>query len=511
MDSICRISTIWLDQPNQSHLHACVRLPAIRNNHSIPESYDVHSQLKGTKLATQPPSSIAIPHNYESLQDDLHEKILDDRPVADRFIPPVSLLYPGFGHFRDIIDGRRDVPKLTDVEETELWSAVDRLATELLEPDKDQREIGLVYLRRIFAARQGVEIPLISPGSIGSSWSDGYNIAEDGTSSIIVVFRNSHTGPFTHPQVEAAGYFAHLNAKLNPELYRRWRVPCLAVTIVDCYITFYALLAVDHQIRLISLTPTYSCLPSAYEGIDRESLCLAFTAASVLQDHILEDARKILSDPTAAEIPNFARRCPAISKILLSKYAASPNPDDYITFQICGLLDDDIDNRLLYKAKRPGFDELILIKFARQYSIELHSFCANAGHAPSILGFERLPGGWFAVAMEYVKPATKIIESKLLASNRLRWIEELTRLVDGFHAKNLVHGDLRDENIVCKGDTVMLIDFDWGGEVGQAAYPGANLNPELLEGRMSVDRRISKDDDVRLLSKSLANCCLACV
>ncbi|KAF8271332.1 hypothetical protein EI94DRAFT_600584 [Lactarius quietus] len=114
-------------------------------------------------------------------------------------------------------------------------------------------------------------------------------------------------------------------------------------------------------------------------------------SASVLQGHLLEDAQKLLSDPTVAEIPNLARRYPAVSRISVSKYATSPNSDsgNYITFEICGLLDDDdIEDRLLYKAKRPGFNELVLIKFVRRYSIELHSFCAKTGHTPPIIGYE---------------------------------------------------------------------------------------------------------------------------
>jgi len=133
----------------------------------------------------------------------------------------------------------------------------------------------------------------------------------------------------------------------------------------------------------------------------------------------------------------------------------------------------------------------------------LHSFCAKAGHAPSILGYERLPGGWFAVAMEYVKPGTPITRSNLLTSNRDLWIKELGRLVDNFHANNFVHGDLRDANIICKGDSVMLVDFDWGGKVGEVSYPTLELNPELLEGRSSDDLKITKDDDVRVLTKTL--------
>ncbi|KAH8993238.1 hypothetical protein EDB86DRAFT_2929400 [Lactarius hatsudake] len=49
----------------------------------------------------------------------------------------------------------------------------------------------------------------------------------------------------------------------------------------------------------------------------------------------------------------------------------------------------------------------------------------------------------------------------------------------------------------------MLIDFDWGGRVGEASYPTFELDPELLEDRASEDLRITKDDDVRVLTKTL--------
>ncbi|KAH9040101.1 hypothetical protein EDB85DRAFT_1837096, partial [Lactarius pseudohatsudake] len=119
------------------------------------------------------------------------------------------------------------------------------------------------------------------------------------------------------------------------------------------------------------------------------------------------------------------------------------------------------------------------------------------------LGYERLPGGWFAVAIEYIEPGTAITKSDLLTSNRDRWVKELEHLVSDFHAKNLVHGALRDANIICKGDSLMLIDFDWGGRVGEASYPTLELNPELLEDRTSDDLRITKDGDVRVLTKTL--------
>jgi len=41
--------------------------------------------------------------------------------------------------------------------------------------------------------------------------------------------------------------------------------------------------------------------------------------------------------------------------------------------------------------------------------------------------------------------------------------------------------DLRDVNIVCTRDSMMLLDVDWSGKDGDAFYPTWNLNNERGE------------------------------
>ena len=154
---------------------------------------------------------------------------------------------------------------------------------------------------------------------------------------------------------------------------------------LGCDVTFYAIIAIDHRFRLVSLTLTFSCIQSASDGHDRMFLYSAFIAASVLQARILQDAEKLLNNLPAVPIPARARRFPAVSK--LPKYP--PSPDNYLTFEIRDFFPDRQPYRHLYVAEMPGADkQLILIKFSRWYSIELHDFCAKSGHAPPILAFE---------------------------------------------------------------------------------------------------------------------------
>ena len=68
---------------------------------------------------------------------------------------------------------------------------------------------------------------------------------------------------------------------------------------------------------------------------------------------------------------------------------------------------------------------------------------------------------------------------------------------------NLVHGDLREQNILCQEDKIMLIDFDWGSIVGEARYPYVLLCPELRNGQSGTSWIISEDDDRRILGNTL--------
>ena len=207
----------------------------------------------------------------------------------------------------------------------------------------------------------------------------------------------------------------------------------------------------------------------------------------------------------AEEIPLKARQFPVVTK--LRKYPTTF--DDHLNFKIQDFFHDRQPYRLLYVAATPDH-QLVLIEFVRRYSIELHHLCAESGHAPRILAFERLPGGWYAVAMEFIESGLPITASPQLSTHRDHRAKELQHLMDNFHLKGFVHGDLRDANILCKEKSVMLLDFDWGGKDGEVFYPTWNLNNELQEGRVSNDLRITKEDDRRVLRKTLAKLYASC-
>ena len=162
-------------------------------------------------------------------------------------------------------------------------------------------------------------------------------------------------------------------------------------------------------------------------------------------------------------------------------------------------------NRFFYTATTSTGDDVV-VKFTRRYCPELHSFCADRDHAPRLLGYGTVPGGWKVVVMELIKIENDIkTRSNNVTKYWTQWNDDLTKLVKDFHDKGWVHGDLRAANVIVpaeKPDKIMLLDFDWGGECGKVSYPTWRLN-EVLIDKTVKNRRITKDHDVRVLTATL--------
>jgi RIO1 family len=148
--------------------------------------------------------------------------------------------------------------------------------------------------------------------------------------------------------------------------------------------------------------------------------------------------------------------------------------------------------------------ERVFLKFTRTYSQALHVHCASAGHAPTLRACQRLPGGWLMIVMDIVdlsvyKPFSEIplterqsVTSKLLPA--------LEKLVVGFHNVELVHGDIRRPNILVHDSDFLLIDYDWGGDVGVVRYPSLVNHFGILPPEGARDGElITKEHDLFML------------
>jgi hypothetical protein len=193
-----------------------------------------------------PPSTTAKPEFYEPLQQELSEKIFGDRPELDP--ASVVLLYEGFGHFLDILDGRDDVPGLADIDFMKLHREVDEFASKMnryYSSEDDRGEAVLPCLTRIFSARRGIKIPPLHAAVIGSARTNAHNVATHGAGTMVVEFNNRITEITAIPQVQLACCAARLNAtgmdavKARRQLYLRWRVPCVGLSIFMSWILLH--------------------------------------------------------------------------------------------------------------------------------------------------------------------------------------------------------------------------------------------------------------------------------
>jgi len=227
-------------------------------------------------------------------------------------------------------------------------------------------------------------------------------------------------------------------------------------------ITFYAVVCLG-QYHYTPLTPGLSCVDGAVGGDDRQKLHNAFAAAATLLGHILQDKNL---PPSISD-----HLLPAITEIPAVEGSNTP-----FKFQILSKLHKNAYQQLYLATSTDGKDQQLVIKFTHSYSPELHMFCAQAGHAPTLHAFGKLPGNLYGIAMDFVVGANHLDSHGSKSSCHLEnWEGQLMQLVKSFHAAGYVHGDLQSSNIIEVKNNVMLLDYDWGGKQGEAFYPYDSL------------------------------------
>jgi hypothetical protein len=146
---------------------------------------------------------------------------------------------------------------------------------------------------------------------------------------------------------------------------------------------------------------------------------------------------------------------------------------------------------LLFEAKmRDG--KRICIKFVRGYGKDVHIWCANKGFAPKLIAYEVLPGGWYMVVMDLLDESWVPLADRTGHAEGLK--ERIRAAITELHQAQMVHGDVREMNVMVKDNGVdfMLVDYDWAGLQGHVRYP-RHVNrlgrPEDVEdGRLILTR-----------------------
>ncbi|KAF9535049.1 hypothetical protein CPB83DRAFT_226976 [Crepidotus variabilis] len=421
----------------------------------------------------------ADPLIFQEHQSNPEACIPCDRPDKTRAIP-VTLIHPIFGTFVDECSSR--IPTVEDMQ----------LATSLIDvlsyvhSSQVSRHKGM---RRIF---EDADIHFL-PAELGPYTTGGEIVVKNFRSSIAQFGDEiGYTGSEPYYQailyyLESTRAFEHLHSVF----------PCIFVLIFGPFISFAGAVWTDRP-TINMLSPAF---PTHFHSTDtniRDTLARHLgTFRSALRS--LQTYYEGLS--TVSTIPSCSPMFPYKSDFCEERYSFH-----YISRV------GSVGNSLVFKGEmRSSPHDLVFIKFTCQYSEDLHRYCTSERFAPSLRALEKLPGGWQMVIMddisaEYVELYDMIDSKDLKPACKTDFTNRLKDALVKLHEKGLVHGDVRNTNIMVKKDDMtlkesfMLVDFDWGGKASEARYP-LDLNtttvkrPEWVFGR----RRIEPQHDLTML------------
>ena len=121
----------------------------------------------------------------------------------------------------------------------------------------------------------------------------------------------------------------------------------------------------------------------------------------------------------------------------------------------------------------------VVVKFTPTYCARAHQVIYEMHSAPKLWFCEVVESvGMFVVVMDFVDGHQIDDDRPRLPPKALG---TLRNAISALHGQNLVHGNLRGQNLVVCNDTkrAMLLDFDWAGYEGEVLYP-ADINMELM-------------------------------
>ena len=317
----------------------------------------------------------------------------------------------------------------------------------------------------------------IVPGS--GSWTDGHVVIQDHP-IYIQELKNEIGAGGAEPSLQALAYYDRFLHQPRLRNDTSTCHPCMIVYLAGPHLGFAGCAMTER-----STLEVFSLVPLAYHSSHRlaednlaRHLAALKKALITLQDYYLS------RDSVRSEIP--ATQSSADPVLRLYPYPTTFR--DLRSKQPCLLVYKTTlaDRKLLLTAEADN--QPICVKFVQRYGEHVHAWCAEQGFAPALIGVERLPGGWIMVVMERLDEMwTCMVE--LGSGDRLKYEDTMKTAVERLNAANMVHGDLRDTNVMVRESgepSIMLLDFDWSGIAGQVMYPDmiskAIYRPEGVEG-----------------------------
>jgi hypothetical protein len=225
------------------------------------------------------------------------------------------------------------------------------------------------------------------------------------------------------------------------------------------------------RIYLEPLTPAHNLATHWTDEIPRNAIASSLDAFKKTIDR-LESYYQTLVTPVTTS-----------SKIRMFPFPTSYEDEE--KHEIKFTYQSRIQDKLVFRASVDGSDEdHLCIKFTKRYSEKAHRLLANLEHAPRLRAVSSLPGGWIMVVMDFspygpLNDLLRLPSSPEFASESELVVVKIREIVQRLHENNLVHGDIRNTNILVDRETltskgrcvVHLLDFDWAGTEGEVRYP----------------------------------------
>jgi Lipopolysaccharide kinase (Kdo/WaaP) family len=433
------------------------------------------------------------PENFANLQSRASPFIRCNRPDTAEAEIPVTLLFRGFAQFVD--DCKAIIPEKL---EHDIARELSRKMCKFYTGPKGEKE-RLEDFQNVFS-KHGFKLNSSAVGSTRAAT----DLATGDHSVVICVIEGEGKGG-SEPMMLATLYYAKSNRNVA-ELYPGSPLPCMILYLFGVYsdiftghllnpctgghVGFAGAVFTDRP-NVELLVPPLSFFAHSTNSEMQDIIPRYIGAFLKLIDTLWEYYEAIHASPPLSDTTflfpyprEFTSLVPEGSHQNLSfRYLRKLHPD-----------------KLVFHAMQEN--DHICVKFVRRYSVDAHAKCATISAAPALRGYEKLPGGWFMVVMDFLDEESY---EHVSTSHDSRF-PAIQAAIEQFHQAGFVHGDLRGANIlVRKGDgplPIAILDFDWSGKPGEIFYP-FRINRQTVQRPNGVygGKPILVEHDIEMLRR----------
>ncbi|KAI6041164.1 hypothetical protein EDC04DRAFT_2879030 [Pisolithus marmoratus] len=417
--------------------------------------------------STEKPSTTAIPLSFFDRQKNDCKAIPCSCPRKYKDRIPTVLLHPVFGQFID------------DTKEIEVSAEDNKLVVELADAMSDLYKNKSEQIDNVGRVLMTFAIHFSITIIKRTGYETDGDMAVKYYHYVIAEFKNEAGNTSGEPYFQSIGYYLESTRK-EAVTVPSSPLPCFLLSFFGPYVIFAG--------------ATWNLRPM----IQLLSMPIAFNIHSMDTDNLLVLARHMAAFRKATQMLKryYEDLRPTQPLQNMPSPQLFPYPTMYTFIQ-------QLKNKLVFfsteSAEGSAIVDRICIKFAQRYSPDAHKHCTSVGCAPTLRGFEKIPGGWFMIVMDDLSNNYETLENQRVPIPTKSLIR--TKLAE-FLEEGFVHGDIRDTNImVSKSDNMQfrIIDFDWAGIAGEVKYP-AFLNPEVWRPEGASDGKpiLAEHDDAML-------------